>query len=92
MRDKGLPRSRLDIRLAAQDDLNRLFEICTVDVSYLQIYNFKTTPSMVLFMSNSTDNFGNTDPFSDEDAEQHQWKPEPSEDDLGFSEEHSGTS
>jgi hypothetical protein len=43
-------------------------------------------------MSDNTNNFGNTDPFSDEDAEQHQWKPELSEDDLGFSEEHSGTS
>jgi hypothetical protein len=53
---------------------------------------FQDTPSVVSFMANSTYDFGNTNPFSDENAEQHQWKPEPSEDDPGFSSEHSGTS
>jgi peptidoglycan hydrolase-like protein with peptidoglycan-binding domain len=43
-------------------------------------------------MSNSTDNFGDTDPFFDENAEPHQWKLEPSEDDLEGLAEDSGTS
>jgi hypothetical protein len=46
-------------------------------------------------MSNSTDNFGNLDPFFEESADPHQGKPEPepetSEGNLGWSGEYSGT-
>jgi hypothetical protein len=43
-------------------------------------------------MSNSTDNFGSTGPFSEENSDQHQWKPEPSEDNPESSSEDSGIS
>jgi hypothetical protein len=43
-------------------------------------------------MSNGTDSFGDIDPFCDENADQHQWEPEPSEDTLESSLEDFDTS
>jgi hypothetical protein len=87
MHGKELPRSWLHGTSSVI-----FLRICTVDAASLQIYRFRTTPSVVIFTSNSTDNFGDTDPFFDESAEQHQWKPEPSEDALERLAEDSGTS